>query len=134
MNIDEQIESAWKEELPKVRESLQCSRASQVLGAAEIGFAAGYRAAIRGLWKDHTSETLPDFSDVYTEVHICVAGHWCSTLNGIEGWNLKGFTFNTGEDDGTGVDLRIAIGWDRVNAIYELKDIPSPAEAFGEGG
>ena len=50
MNLNEQIEAAWKDESPKVRESLQCSRASQVWGAAEIGFTAGYRAALQSLY------------------------------------------------------------------------------------
>lgn len=61
MSIESQIKAAWKEESPKVRESLQCSRASQVLGAAEIGFTAGYLAALRGLYREFKPEDVsPD--------------------------------------------------------------------------
>lgn len=52
MSLQEQIDAAWKAETPKVREALQCSRASQVLGAAEVGFAAGYRAMAKRLYRE----------------------------------------------------------------------------------
>lgn len=68
MSIESQIEAAWKEESPKVRESLQCSRASQVLGAAEIGFTAGYLAALRSLYVEVKPEDCREHEKYWIEM------------------------------------------------------------------
>lgn len=129
MNIDEQITSAWKRELPKVRESLQCSRASQVLGAAEIGFAAGYRAGLRSLYVEVKPE---DLGNKYHD-HIWVRlkdGVWHES-SGING----GFVYLLrAETDGyiyrSWTEKRPA---DEVDLVVGLADLPSPSDLFTEG-
>lgn len=124
MSINEQVESAWKRELPKVRESLQCSRASQVLGAAEIGFAAGYLAALRSLYVEVKPEDVEDgeLCDVKTD------DGFQSAFALIHGAEIS-FWYHEMEE---GEVREIFISPLEIKAVYRLS-LPSPAEAFGEG-
>lgn len=72
MNLDERIESAWKEQSSEARKWLQCSRESQLLRAAGFGFEEGYRAAMRSLFVDVKPEDVLSGVDYWA----IVDGQW----------------------------------------------------------
>lgn len=125
MSINEQIEAAWKEQIPNARKWLQCSRESQILRAAGFGFEEGYRAALRSLYQE-------------IEPSEMVVGryYWVGGMIG----EAQGFRSIKGKD---GITRR----WPIVNGMETCPDLfvirgpipngsslPSPSEVFGEEG
>ena len=124
MNLDERIESAWKEQSSEARKWLQCSRESQLLRAAGFGFEEGYRAAMRSLYV----EVKPRDMKMGREYIV-----WISEEYSRERW-LDRVMVSLSDD--TQVCRGSAMGWDywprsSVVSAYLRSDIPSPAEVFG---
>lgn len=103
MTIDEQVEAAWEEYVNDMDEGVRNSVAFH----SDV-FDAGYRAALRGLWR------VVDKS----EVQECV--HYSMLINGE--WQTAWYI---GDD----VARNRA---ESATRIVKFTGVPSPAEVFGE--
>lgn len=115
MSINDQIEAAWKE---RCGENI-----THPPGAAWI-FAAGYRAAIRGLYREVKPEDVEDgeLCDVKTD------DGFQSAFALIHGAEIS-FWYHEMEE---GEVREIFISPLEIKAVYRVT-LPSPAEVFGEG-
>lgn len=127
MNLNEQIEAAWKEQIPNACKWLQCSRESQLLRAAGFGFEEGYRAALRSLYVESGIDELRDWwnrcEDEYdTPFWGLVDGKYI---------RITARWFKTGH---RASELGTETIVDPSRIIRLNENIPSPSEIFGEEG
>lgn len=120
MSINDKIEAAWEGESEPVRLLLRWHH--RQMDAANFGFAAGYLAALRGIYVEVKPEDLvngktywclvfSDYLDRETWIEM--------SFHGNSWWyNFEGFGFEA----------------DEVKRIVERASIPSPSEVFGEEG
>ena len=110
MNLDERIESAWKEYVKSV------SMDDRIISSRS--FTAGYRAAMRSLYVDR---------DLNMSECVDYEWYWIRTDDGWQKAMRVDFGFEV--VNSTGDDLVFSCGQEDVRRVVEF-NIPSPAEIF----
>lgn len=126
MNLNEQIESAWKEYKPVFYSDVEYSN-SMMSEASEESFAAGYRAALRSLYVESGIDELRDWwnrcEDEYdTPFWGLVDGKW---IRITARWFRTGYRVS---------ELGTETIVDPSRIIRLNENLPSPSEIFGEEG
>lgn len=118
MSIESQIEAAWKEYKPEALSTNSMALSHDV-------FAAGYRAALRGIYRE-------------VEIDDMVVGrsYWVGGMIG----EMQGFEVITGSD-GVTRKWPVISGYSVCPMLFAFRgpipngsDFPDPSEVFGEEG
>lgn len=119
MSIESQIEAAWKDGgEQKLRELFLCNHRSQVLLAGEHGFSAGYRSALRDLYRDSDFDECQDFD-----------WYWVLTDRGWRHAMKTGDYFEIITATG---DTEFTCHREDISRIV-YTSLPSPSDIFGRG-